>query len=393
MHDMTTSQPFAAAGLGDIDLGALGRTLKERRRLVALVTGLGCLLSAGIAWSQPNVYTATTAVLPIELSNDRIVPEMSSGGLGALISKAGIGRDGTVSDKLVALFKSRTVTNNVLDRHHLLVAVLGREVKPGQEMAAYQEAYRRLDGQVTAKSDVLSGFIRISAQHRNPEVAATLANAYVQELSDYLQQTSLTSTRRKRDFLEGKVKAVSQEVTRIEQQLVSFHEENNLIALDNQTQALVQTYMGLKSQLMTKEMELALQADSASPGDIQLVGLRQEVLSIKHSLQTMERGTPGEQLALKELPRLSVRLSEIQRNLSVKQKVYELLTQQLELAKVEEAKEALSFQVIDPAIPPDRPSGPRRTFTLLVGAIASLLAGVLIALMLRPTGLPSRYDA
>jgi len=381
MNEYTTVRPVSAPLVEEIDLRATGRILWQRRRLIGVIAALGLGASAAYAAVQPNVYTANATIMPIEVGFDRLSPDGTSSGAGALISRAGIGRDGTISDKLVALLRSRTVTDAVLLKHHLLPAVLGAAPKAGQEQAALNSADQILAQTILAKPDTLSGLIQISAYHGNPEVAASLANAYMDELAVFLNENSLTSTRRKREFLEQKVQNVSQDLDRMQAALVSFQEQNNLISLDTQTQSMVQSFMSLKSQLQSKQMEAALQAKSVSSNDMELLGLRQEVDQLKDSLKSMELGTSGGSIALKDLPKFGAHMAQMQRDIGVKQKVFELLTEQLELAKIEEAKEALSFQVIDRAITPQAPSQPNRLFIAMAGAFVSLLLGMFVALL------------
>ncbi len=394
MQEYKVNSPTTAPTVDEIDLRSTGRTLWERRRMIGAIALLGTALSVAIAMVQPNVYTADATVMPIDISFERLSPEMAGGGgMAALLSRAGIGRDGTVSDKLVALLKSRSVTEAVLTKHRLLPAVVG-EVKAGHEQSALGAAFTVLDKTVQAKPDPLSGLIHISANHQSAEVSAALANAYIEELALFLNDNSLTSTRRKREFLEEKVRTVSKDVERLQAQLVSFQEEKNLIALDTQTQSMVQSFMTLKSQLLTKQMEVALQAKSVSANDIQLLGLRQEVEQLKDSLKAMESGAAGGMFALKDLPKMGAQLTQLQRELASKQKVFELLSEQLELSKIEEAKEALSFQVIDRAIAPDKPSGPKRPFLMVAGAVISLLLGMFVALVAgKPRRSLAEYDA
>lgn len=381
MNEYKITSPANAPLVEEIDLRSTGRTLWARRRLIGAVTAVGLAASVAIALVQPNVYTADATIMPIDVSFERLSPEMSGGGMGALLSRAGIGRDGTISDKLVALLKSRTVTEAVLTKHRLLPAVLGETPRTAQDPHAMLLAFEELDKTIQAKPDPLSGLIHVTALHQSPEVAATLTNAYIAELAVFLNDNSLTSTRRKREFLEGKVRTVSQDLGRLQAQLVAFQEENNLVALDTQTQSMVQSFMALKGQLQAKEMEVALQSKSVSANDIQLLGLRQEVLQLKDSLKSMELGTAGGMLALKDLPKMGAKMTQLQRDLGAKQKVFELLSEQLELAKIEEAKEALSFQVIDRAIPPEKPSQPNRLFLMIAGAVVSLLVGMFVALV------------
>jgi G-rich domain on putative tyrosine kinase len=64
------------------------------------------------------------------------------------------------------------------------------------------------------------------------------------------------------------------------------------------------------------------------------------------------------------------------RQLKVEEAVYETLTKQFELAKVEEAKEIPSVKVLDQPEVPERKSFPPRTLIILAGTACSVLLGV-----------------
>jgi len=50
-----------------------------------------------------------------------------------------------------------------------------------------------------------------------------------------------------------------------------------------------------------------------------------------------------------------------------------MLSKQLEMARIDEAKEGSLIQVIDPARPPDRKSGPARLWITLGGCVLSFV--------------------
>ncbi len=61
--------------------------------------------------------------------------------------------------------------------------------------------------------------------------------------------------------------------------------------------------------------------------------------------------------------------------------IFEFLARQLELAKLDQAKEGAIIQTVDPAIVPDRKSFPPRALIVAAGIFAGLLAGISLALM------------
>jgi uncharacterized protein involved in exopolysaccharide biosynthesis len=60
--------------------------------------------------------------------------------------------------------------------------------------------------------------------------------------------------------------------------------------------------------------------------------------------------------------------------------LFEILARQFEIAKLDEAKEGALIQVVDPAIPPDRRSFPKRGLIVIGSAIAGLIAGIFLVL-------------
>ncbi len=66
----------------------------------------------------------------------------------------------------------------------------------------------------------------------------------------------------------------------------------------------------------------------------------------------------------------------------IKQKVYNLIAQQIETSMMAEVKENFAFKVIDPPKAPDRKMKPNRTEMVLISLLASLLIGIAIAFFL-----------
>jgi len=68
---------------------------------------------------------------------------------------------------------------------------------------------------------------------------------------------------------------------------------------------------------------------------------------------------------IRQLPLLGVAWADLYRRTRVEETVFESLTGQYELAKVQEAREMPSVNVLDPADVPERKSGPPRTMIVL----------------------------
>jgi uncharacterized protein involved in exopolysaccharide biosynthesis len=330
--------------------------------------------------------------MPVDTSSGGLSSALSSlGALGNLANVGGVSANPT--DKFETLLESRTIADNVIKKHHLMTVLFADRWdtehatwktatswfgwKKLQAPTLY-EANRKLRKMTKIKVDAKSGLLSIIVEAKKPQEAADIANAFVMELDASLAGNTFSSEKRNRDFLEGQVRDVKNELASLELNLKNFQESHKLISLDAQTEASVQAYASLKSQLTAKEMELSLQEKSVSPDDVGLLGLKQEVAQLKQKLSTIDNGSSGGLLSFKDAPQLGMRFAQLKRDLMVKQQVFELLTQQLELAKVSEARDSLSFQVVDQAIAPDRKSKPNRLFNILAATLGSFWLGLLL---------------
>ena len=80
--------------------------------------------------------------------------------------------------------------------------------------------------------------------------------------------------------------------------------------------------------------------------------------------------------SLRELPILGVTYSDLSRQLMMQENIYETLTKQYELAKVEEAKEIPPVKVLDEPEVAERKSLPHRLIIVALGTVLSAFAGI-----------------
>ena len=93
--------------------------------------------------------------------------------------------------------------------------------------------------------------------------------------------------------------------------------------------------------------------------------------AIKKEMEDMEK-------ELANLPDISMEFLRLQRTLKVKEKLFAVLTEQYEMAKIAEAEEGSQFEVIDQARIPELKSKPKRAVMVI---LAGLSAGVLAVFM------------
>src|SRR6202008_2755031 len=88
--------------------------------------------------------------------------------------------------------------------------------------------------------------------------------------------------------------------------------------------------------------------------------------------------------SLRELPVLGVAYADYYRRLKIQESVYEILTKQYELSKIQEAKEIPTVKILDAANIPERRIRPMRTRMTFVGAsMAGFLAIAYVLIVAR----------
>ena len=116
--------------------------------------------------------------------------------------------------------------------------------------------------------------------------------------------------------------------------------------------------------------------------EVQLQVLRQslddsseEVRRVRQQIAALERQVSG-------LPGAGVEVMRLWRDVKVQETVFELLTAQLEEARIRETRDTPTVQVLDRALPPIRKSRPKRAWIVLGGFVVGLAGSFAMALLL-----------
>ncbi|MGA7906489.1 MAG: GNVR domain-containing protein, partial [Candidatus Sulfotelmatobacter sp.] len=216
--------------------------------------------------------------------------------------------------------------------------------------------------------------------------AAALANAYVTNLDQLVAELSTSAAHRERIFLEERLISVKQGLEASEKEFSQFASKNHAINITEQGKAMVEAAATLQGQLIAAEAELEGLRQLYTENNARVRTIKARVDEIRHQLDKI--GGKGEETepsskgndplypSLRQLPLLGVTYADLYRQMKIQEAVFETLTQQDELAKVEEAKETPSVKVLDPAEIPEQKSFPPRLMILIYGVIISIVFGM-----------------
>jgi uncharacterized protein involved in exopolysaccharide biosynthesis len=253
------------------------------------------------------------------------------------------------------------------------------------------DARTKLDENTSISEDRKSGIITISVTDHSPQRAAALANAYVDELNSLVVDLSTSSARRQRVFLEERLKVVKQDLDDASNQLAQFSSKNNTLDIQQEGKAMLDVAANLAGQMVAAQAQLEGLRRIYTDNNPRVQSLNARVGELRRQLEKLSgvNSKPGESPetlrsssgdmpypSIRNLPLLGVKYADYYRHAKIQETVYELLTQQYELAKVEEAKETPSVKVLDPARIPEKKSFPSRLSIMFLGTFLAFALSV-----------------
>lgn len=322
-----------------------------------LILGPLCVgvIALAVSFFIKPTFTASTQFMPPQMQQSAAASMLQS--LGALGGLAGAATGlKNPADQYVAFIKSRVVADALIERFDLMERY---------ESDFLQDARKSLQ----TKSSIAAGkdgLIKVEVTDHDPQFAADLTNAYVQELGKLLDHLSVTEAQQRRVFFEKQLTQTKERLIAAEQALAAS---------------------GVSTSVLNVNPELALEG----PARLRAQVTAQEVKMA--SMRTyLAEGAPQFRQALNELSALRAQLAKAEkvqnnpasqggdyinkyREFKYQETLFELFAKQFEIAKVDESREGAVLQVVDAAVPPERKSGPKKA---LIAIAATLVSGFVL---------------
>jgi len=348
---------------------ARARLLWDERRFLFRIAAIGFAASTIIAFLIPSRFTSTVRLMPPDQQSGSAMAMMAamSGKLGSL---GGFGADllgiKTPGELFVGVLQSRTVQERLISQFDLQKVYRDR----------YSEDARKdLAEHTGIFEDRKSGILTIQVTDRNPQRAAAMAQKYTTELNELMNQLTTSSASRERAFLGERLGQVKAELEAAERDFSQFASQNTAINIPEQGKAMVQAAATLEGQLIAAESELEGLRQIYTSNNVRVRSLEARVSELRRQLDKMggeadAAGASGSQSlypSIRKLPLLGVAYADLYRKTKIEEAVFETLTQQYELARVEEAKAIPVVKVLDAADVPHRKTYPPRSLIILLG--------------------------
>jgi len=361
---------------------ARARLLWDRRWSLLRVVAVGLAAATLIAFLIPKRYESSTQLMP---------PDNQSGSgmamLAGLTARTGNGLGMLAGDFLgakssgalfVGILRSRTVQDRLIARFDL---------KKVYGVRLAQGARTKLAENTSISEDRKSGIIAITVTDRTPQRAAAIGAAYVEELNRLAAELTTSAAHRERVFIEERLKAVKQDLDAAAREFSQFASKNIAIDIKEQGRAMVEAAATLQGQLIAAQSELKALEQIYTGNNVRVRAAKARLAELQRQLDKLGgkeisaasgATQEGESLypSIRKLPLLGVTYADLYRRTKIQETVYEILTQQYELAKVQEAKEIPSVRVLDAANVPEKKSFPPRLLIMFLGAFLSFAFGV-----------------
>jgi capsule polysaccharide export protein KpsE/RkpR len=351
------------------------RLVWNRRRLVWQSVLAGLVIGTVIAFLLPAQYESYTRLMPPDDQSGRGLAMLT-----AMTGKGGAGMAGIAGD-LIGLKTTGALFVGILGSRSVQDKLIGEfDLQKVYRESHLENTRVDLTKHTAISEDRKSGIITVTVTDRSAQRARAMANSYVSELDRVVNQLSTSSAHREREFLEQRLVGVKQDLQSAEKNFSQFSSKNGAIDIKEQGKAMVEAAAVIQGQLIAAESEMQGLKQIYTDNNVRVRGAEARIAELQHQLEKLggrgeTAGSPDSQSyypSIRRLPLLGVPYADLYRETKVQEAIFETLTQQYELAKVQEAKEVPSVKVLDPASIPESRSFPPR---LLIMAVSAFLFG------------------
>jgi uncharacterized protein involved in exopolysaccharide biosynthesis len=195
---LTSNDRASTSADDEIDLATLGRLIWGNKLLIGIVTVVGGIIAAEIAFTTTPVFRAEALIVQV---HDK---DLGNGGfanqLGAITSLVGVnlgqaGGNGQVSD---AVLESRRLVEEFIKRNDLLPLLSAKAKKPPTLWLAVRDFKL---GVLTIRKDMRKGVTSVAVVWTDPLIAARWANGLVALTNELIRNRAIDDATRNIAYL------------------------------------------------------------------------------------------------------------------------------------------------------------------------------------------------
>lgn len=334
--------------------------------LLFAIAGVGAAIA--FALLSPPWYAARLTVVPSQKSQDAAAL--------SLASKLPVALDSFSTDvqRIQAVLTSASVTDEVIKKFDLQKRYESEHLE-----LARKELWEHCSVSVDRKSSVVT----LICEDKDPALAMAMAGFFGEVGNRVFGRVSASSAREERKFLEAQVAKARKDVDGSSQKLREFQEQHKVVDLPEQSKAVISAMASIKGEMVSKQLELSYLSSFSARTESGVVQLQQQIAIMDAKLKQLEssqRAASSGSAAKNadffpdamKVPELRFELEQLLREQKIQETVFFLMTQRYEMAKVDEARDTSTFQILDHPTLPTYRSRPARRRIALIGLVAGL---------------------
>ena len=345
-------------------------------------------ITAIFSFILPKTFTAVAVLMPPGSQQDiSILNAFSDSGLpfGGLISKTE-----EEAMKLIAILKSRTVMETIIKKYNLIEFYKAENIEEALEsLADHVSLEIEEEGTLSIKAHVSTGWLHYDKDElKVRELSAEIANEFVNQLDIVNKRLQTEQAVHQRKFLGERYGENLMDLIKAEERLKQFKENHNIISIESQTRTAIESAAALKNQILINEVQKGVVSRKLKLNHPEIIGIEDEIRELTVKLHEIEYGRDTSEnvrgnlfLVLSEIPQIDADLMRLTREVDIQSTLFIYLTQQYEDAKIQEAKNTPTIQLLDPAVTPIKKSSPKRLLMVFIMALITFVFSSIYALI------------
>ena len=360
------------------------KLLKKWQKNIIVNICVITIVTVVLSLIMPKTFTAVAVLMPPQSTSGNT---FQSDSVNPLIPLSGLfGNFTDESMNLISIVQSRTVMEKVITKFNLIEFYKVDNIEEAlEELEDAAEFEIEEEGTIRISISVGTGWLHFNEEEIvAKQLCADIANTFVSELDELNKKLSVERASFHRKFIEERYLQNVKDLHAAEDKLKNFQETNDLVSINDQTAAVIESASIIKQKILLDQIQLEIYKDAFNPEHSKLEQLKKEIEEFKFKLNELQNGSINESsgdklfLAIDDIPDLGLTHLRLQRELEIQTELFKFLTMEYEEAKIEEAKDIPTVQVLDVAKVPERKSKPRRVLLVISILLVCLIGNSLV---------------
>ena len=358
--------------------------LVKNRRLIIWTTAGFTIFALTISLMMPNKYRATATLMPPVSQGASLMSLMTRTNM---MSDPEIGGTGfmpgmvTPSDVFAYMLQSGVVAGIVIRECDLVNHYKETKTFIKRPDKAMFKISKRLNKSTKIKVTE-ERFITITVEDDDKSKAAEIANKYGDALDLVYSRMTMTQGGKMRVFIEKRVVQEEALLRQTEDSLKRFQQRYKTVSLGDEMKAVIEMSATLEAKIIGQKIELDAIKSYTTEDNTQVKVMENQIEKSQQELDKLVGGSRSKTLfvSFAKAPEIGSMLGQLTRDVRIHQELYALLIEQLEQAKIMEAKDTPKIQFLERAALPYRKSAPKRSLIVIAGLLIGFIIGSMIIL-------------